>query len=451
MSVRWSSCSSRWRSRRSRAESSLRRARASSSASRWRRSFSSFASRISSFWRARASASIRRASAWAAFIDCEAQLPRASMPSTAPPTAAITATAMRTSGSISVLPSGRRPTGGCCASERLGRERWGRVRGARLGDAPPGHDRCRVLVVALLGQRSCCLRLAYGRAAPGVKRRGNEAGHEEAAPHARRRSVCSDGQWLWPLPLPLALALRLAGSLALGFAASRAASRASFAACRGPPRGLPCPAWAASLTAPPWLQFLPPTASWTCATSRDDLAVGVRDARSVAGSFRWSPSSAVVPSSGGVASHSAGCSSVGGFFGRLFLGRLAVGVLGRFLGICLRFRGLAVRLVVGGRVARLVGDAADVTAVVAVRAAGAVALGRLGDRDGAVAVKVDGCLGCAAAASASACDGVVAVVVDSVAVDDPRTSASCRRPRAQSDPRPAQRSPSGRTPRPRRR
>ena len=53
--------------------SSLRRARASSSASRCMRSFSSFASRISSFWRARASASIRRASACAAFIVWDAQ------------------------------------------------------------------------------------------------------------------------------------------------------------------------------------------------------------------------------------------------------------------------------------------------------------------------------------------------------------------------------------------
>ena len=37
------------------------------------RSFSSLASRISSFWRARASASIRRASEVAAFIVCEAE------------------------------------------------------------------------------------------------------------------------------------------------------------------------------------------------------------------------------------------------------------------------------------------------------------------------------------------------------------------------------------------
>ena len=39
-----------------------------------RRSFSSFASRMSSFWRARASASMRRASACAAFIACDAHI-----------------------------------------------------------------------------------------------------------------------------------------------------------------------------------------------------------------------------------------------------------------------------------------------------------------------------------------------------------------------------------------
>ncbi len=66
-------------------ESSLRRARASSSASRCIRSFSSLASRISSFWRARASASIRRASACAAFIVWDAHRLRTSAPSTAPP------------------------------------------------------------------------------------------------------------------------------------------------------------------------------------------------------------------------------------------------------------------------------------------------------------------------------------------------------------------------------
>ena len=80
--------------------SSARRARASSSASRCRRSFSSLASRISSFWRARASASIRRASAVAAFIVWDAQRLRSSMPTTAPPTAATTATARMSRGSI---------------------------------------------------------------------------------------------------------------------------------------------------------------------------------------------------------------------------------------------------------------------------------------------------------------------------------------------------------------
>ncbi len=98
--MRWSSCSSRWSSRRSRPESSARRARASSSASRCIRSFSSLASRISSFWRARASASMRRASAVAAFIDCDAQRLRKSTPTAMPPTAASTATARRGRGSI---------------------------------------------------------------------------------------------------------------------------------------------------------------------------------------------------------------------------------------------------------------------------------------------------------------------------------------------------------------
>ena len=76
------------------------RARASSSASRCILSFSSLASRISSFWRARASASIRRASDWAAFIEFDANMPRATMPSTAPPTAATIATAITTGVSI---------------------------------------------------------------------------------------------------------------------------------------------------------------------------------------------------------------------------------------------------------------------------------------------------------------------------------------------------------------
>ena len=65
MSARWSSCSSRDSSRRSRAWSSARLARASSSASRCCRSFSSLASRIRSFCCARASATMRAALSWA--------------------------------------------------------------------------------------------------------------------------------------------------------------------------------------------------------------------------------------------------------------------------------------------------------------------------------------------------------------------------------------------------
>jgi hypothetical protein len=80
ISVRWSSCSSRWISRRSWEASSFRRARASSSASRPRRSFSSFASRMSSFWRVRASASMRRASACAAFMPWDAHIVRPRAP-----------------------------------------------------------------------------------------------------------------------------------------------------------------------------------------------------------------------------------------------------------------------------------------------------------------------------------------------------------------------------------
>ncbi len=116
MSVRWSICSSRWSRRRSRPASSPRFARASSSASACIRSFSSFASRISSFWRARASASIRRASAWAVFIVWDAQMLRASTPRTAPIAAATRATATTSGVSIfSVLPSGRfvRPEVSC--------------------------------------------------------------------------------------------------------------------------------------------------------------------------------------------------------------------------------------------------------------------------------------------------------------------------------------------------
>ena len=91
-------------SRRSCAVSSLRRARASSSASRPSRSFSSLASRMSSFWRARASASMRRASALAAFMPWDAHMLRASAPSTAPPTAATRATATRVGVSIDSPP-----------------------------------------------------------------------------------------------------------------------------------------------------------------------------------------------------------------------------------------------------------------------------------------------------------------------------------------------------------
>ena len=80
--------------------SSARRARASSSASRCILSFSSFASRISSFWRARASASMRRASEVAAFIVWDAQRLRRKNPATAPPTAATTATVRMSRGSI---------------------------------------------------------------------------------------------------------------------------------------------------------------------------------------------------------------------------------------------------------------------------------------------------------------------------------------------------------------
>ena len=55
---------------------------------------------------------MRRASEWAAFIDCEAHTPRTTTPSTAPPRAATMVTAMTTGSSIFVLPSGREATGG---------------------------------------------------------------------------------------------------------------------------------------------------------------------------------------------------------------------------------------------------------------------------------------------------------------------------------------------------
>ena len=97
---------------RSRVDSSARRARASSSASRCIFSFSSLASRINSFWRARASASMRRASDVAAFIVWDAQRLRRKKPATAPPTAATTATARMSRGSIiRFLPSDRSRAG----------------------------------------------------------------------------------------------------------------------------------------------------------------------------------------------------------------------------------------------------------------------------------------------------------------------------------------------------
>ena len=160
MSVRWSSCSSRARSRRSSVPSSLRRARASSSASRCMRSFSSFASRISSFWRARASASIRRASACAAFIDCEANIPRRTMPSTTPPIAAAIATAMTTGVSICTSRPARAPevVVRFCGVARTGNgdiDRWagrGAVTNAGLpGPAPPRSDAVEICSVAYYG------------------------------------------------------------------------------------------------------------------------------------------------------------------------------------------------------------------------------------------------------------------------------------------------------------
>ena len=207
MSVRWSSCSSRWRSRRSRPDSSPRLARASSSASRWRRSFSSFASRISSFWRARASASMRRASAVAAFIVCEAQRLRTSTPSTAPPTAATRATARTTGVSICVPPI--RPIGSVGGRVcRFGRSRsrgWGdrvaRMRPVIPSDGPrssPGW------VAAPLGGAVdvCCV--AYGPRRPRVNRTGNRAAtpgrprdaaySETATRGARWRERCRVGR-----------------------------------------------------------------------------------------------------------------------------------------------------------------------------------------------------------------------------------------------------------------
>ena len=97
MSVRWSSCSSRVRRRRSSALSSARLPRASSSASRCRRSFSSLASRIRSFCWVRASATMRPAFSWAPRTDWAARMPRATNPATRPQAMATTrATAART-------------------------------------------------------------------------------------------------------------------------------------------------------------------------------------------------------------------------------------------------------------------------------------------------------------------------------------------------------------------
>src|SRR5262245_249946 len=91
------------------------------------------------------------------------------MPTTAPPIAAITATAMRTNGSIlSSRPIGARSED-VLPRNGSGGSAWTGTR-CRLGDAPPGSRPGRVLRMALLGQRNVCLRLAYGRPAAGVKR-----------------------------------------------------------------------------------------------------------------------------------------------------------------------------------------------------------------------------------------------------------------------------------------
>ena len=121
----------------SRPASSLRLARASSSASRCMRSFSSFASRMSSFWRARASASMRRASDWAAFIVCEAHRLRTKTPTTAPPTAATRATATTTRCVHFVfLPSGRLRAGRHHAVRWLDRSMGWAGRCERAGSLP---------------------------------------------------------------------------------------------------------------------------------------------------------------------------------------------------------------------------------------------------------------------------------------------------------------------------
>src|SRR6187200_771237 len=61
---------------------------------------------MSSFWRARASASMRRASACAAFMPCDAHIVRPRAPNSTPMTAATAATATTTGVSIGFLPSG---------------------------------------------------------------------------------------------------------------------------------------------------------------------------------------------------------------------------------------------------------------------------------------------------------------------------------------------------------
>ena len=184
----------------------------------------------------------------------------------------------------------------------------------------------------------------------------------------RRRSrgaalFAPGGQWPWPLPLPpFVAALEL----------------------RGRPRGLPWPLhvrpraralseWACSLTAPPWLQFLPPTAS----TGRP------RETALPWAFGLTSTSSSVVGSSAGssfVGSHSAGgYSSAVSSAGSSAVPRRAprLGVLGCALLVRrprrqswsrrppVRLRaGLAVSAVASHS---LTGHAVDVAAVVAVR------------------------------------------------------------------------------------
>ena len=132
------------------------------------RSFSSLASRMSSFWRARASASMRRASAWAAFIVCDAHRLRASTPSTAPPAAATRATATTTGVSIC-----RPPIRPIRAAGRSTCRRWHRVRGEDSwiapGDALPsvGRDRRRFGCWSAARAARFIWRVAYGARRPG--------------------------------------------------------------------------------------------------------------------------------------------------------------------------------------------------------------------------------------------------------------------------------------------